>query len=207
VQAWGLCQRGHEITAGIGPYLSARRPANLRRKKPVPHEGTGLTKPPRASMPVSKARTTHPIGRPIRRAATKYTWRYITYLPCWLYAGMPHREAASAGPDPSPPMPPKSSCQSPPGDTNARSSAGKDRGRSRDSSCTPVTGGWPHSPCFSHRRAAALARDWHRNAWKGRKTYRFSKDYRARDAVTAFTRYSYNLSCSGRGVKGRKKER
>jgi hypothetical protein len=35
--------------------------------------------------------------------------------------------------------------------------------------------------------------DRHRNARKGRKTYRFSKDWGAHDALTAFTLYSYNF--------------
>jgi hypothetical protein len=37
------------------------------------------------------------------------------------------------------------------------------------------------------------ATDRHRNARKGRRTYRFSKDWDAHDAVTAFTMYSYNF--------------
>ena len=35
--------------------------------------------------------------------------------------------------------------------------------------------------------------DRHRNARKGRKTYRFSKDYEAHEALTFFTLYSYNF--------------
>ena len=35
--------------------------------------------------------------------------------------------------------------------------------------------------------------DRHRNARKGRKTYRFSKDWGVHDALTAFTMYSYNF--------------
>jgi hypothetical protein len=37
------------------------------------------------------------------------------------------------------------------------------------------------------------ATDRHRNARKGRKTYRFSKDWDVHEAVTAFTLYSYNF--------------
>jgi hypothetical protein len=37
------------------------------------------------------------------------------------------------------------------------------------------------------------ATDRHRNARKGRKTYRFSKDWDAHEALTAFTMYSYNF--------------
>jgi len=37
------------------------------------------------------------------------------------------------------------------------------------------------------------ATDRHRNARKGRKTYRFSKDWEVHEAVTAFTMYSYNF--------------
>jgi hypothetical protein len=37
------------------------------------------------------------------------------------------------------------------------------------------------------------ATDRHRNGRKGRKTYRFSKDWEAHEAMTAFTMYSYNF--------------
>ena len=37
------------------------------------------------------------------------------------------------------------------------------------------------------------ATDRHRNARKGRKTYRFSKDWEVHRALTAFTMYSYNF--------------
>jgi hypothetical protein len=37
------------------------------------------------------------------------------------------------------------------------------------------------------------ATDRHRNARKGRKTYRFSKDWEVHEAVTCFTMYSYNF--------------
>jgi hypothetical protein len=37
------------------------------------------------------------------------------------------------------------------------------------------------------------ATDRHRNARKGRKTYRFSKDWEVHQALTAFTMYSYNF--------------
>ena len=37
------------------------------------------------------------------------------------------------------------------------------------------------------------ATDRHRNARKGRKTYRFSKDWEVHEALTCFTMYSYNF--------------
>lgn len=37
------------------------------------------------------------------------------------------------------------------------------------------------------------ATDRHRNARKGRKTYRFSRDWEVHEAMTAFTMYSYNF--------------
>jgi hypothetical protein len=37
------------------------------------------------------------------------------------------------------------------------------------------------------------ATDRHRNARKGRKTYRFSKDWEVHEAMTCFTAYSYNF--------------
>jgi IS1 family transposase len=37
------------------------------------------------------------------------------------------------------------------------------------------------------------ATDRHRNARKGRKTYRFSKDWEAHESLTAFTMFSYNF--------------
>src|SRR5262249_13241557 len=37
------------------------------------------------------------------------------------------------------------------------------------------------------------ATDRHRNARKGRKTYRFSKDWETHEAMTTFTMYSYNF--------------
>ena len=37
------------------------------------------------------------------------------------------------------------------------------------------------------------ATDRHRNARKGRKTYRFSKDWEVHEAMTCFTMYSYNF--------------
>lgn len=37
------------------------------------------------------------------------------------------------------------------------------------------------------------ATDRHRNARKGRKTYRFSKDWEVHEAMTAYTMFSYNF--------------
>ena len=37
------------------------------------------------------------------------------------------------------------------------------------------------------------ATDRHRNARKGRKTYRFPKDWEAHEAMTCFTMFSYNF--------------
>jgi IS1 family transposase len=45
------------------------------------------------------------------------------------------------------------------------------------------------------------ATDRHRNARKGRKTYRFSKDWEAHEAMTAFTRYSYNFCWAVRTLR------
>jgi hypothetical protein len=47
------------------------------------------------------------------------------------------------------------------------------------------------------------ATDRHRNARKGRKTYRFSKDWDAHEAVTAFTMYSYNFCWPVRTLRER----
>src|SRR4029453_13644210 len=45
------------------------------------------------------------------------------------------------------------------------------------------------------------ATDRHRNARKGRKTYRFSKDWDVHAAVTAFTMYSYNFCWAVRTLR------
>jgi hypothetical protein len=50
------------------------------------------------------------------------------------------------------------------------------------------------------------ATDRHRNARKGRKTYRFSKDWAAHAAVTAFTMYSYNFCWPVRTLRERRGE-
>jgi hypothetical protein len=47
------------------------------------------------------------------------------------------------------------------------------------------------------------ATDRHRNARKGRKTYRFSKDWEVHAAVTAFTMYSYNFCWAVRTLRER----
>jgi IS1 family transposase len=45
------------------------------------------------------------------------------------------------------------------------------------------------------------ATDRHRNARKGRKTYRFSKDWEMHEAMTAFTMYSYNFCWAVRTLR------
>jgi len=45
------------------------------------------------------------------------------------------------------------------------------------------------------------ATDRHRNARKGRKTYRFSKDWEVHEAVTAFTMFSYNFCWAVRTLR------
>ena len=45
------------------------------------------------------------------------------------------------------------------------------------------------------------ATDRHRNARKGRKTYRFSEDWDVHEAVTAFTMYSYNFCWAVRTLR------
>jgi IS1 family transposase len=47
------------------------------------------------------------------------------------------------------------------------------------------------------------ATDRHRNARKGRKTYRFSKDWEVHEAVTAFTMFSYNFCWPVRTLRQR----
>jgi hypothetical protein len=47
------------------------------------------------------------------------------------------------------------------------------------------------------------AADRHRNARKGRKTYRFPKDWAAHAAVTAFTTYSYDSCWPARALRER----
>jgi IS1 family transposase len=47
------------------------------------------------------------------------------------------------------------------------------------------------------------ATDRHRNGRKGRKTYRFSKDWEAHAAMTAFTMYSYNFCWAVRTLRAR----
>jgi IS1 family transposase len=50
------------------------------------------------------------------------------------------------------------------------------------------------------------ATERHRNARKGRKTYRFSKDWAVHAAVTAFTMYSYNFCWPVRTLRQRDNE-
>jgi IS1 family transposase len=47
------------------------------------------------------------------------------------------------------------------------------------------------------------ATDRHRNARKGRKTYRFSKDWETHEAMTAFTMYSYNFCWAVRTLRAK----
>ena len=47
------------------------------------------------------------------------------------------------------------------------------------------------------------ATDRHRNARKGRRTYRFSKDWEVHEALTAFTMYSYNFCWPVRTLRQR----
>jgi len=47
------------------------------------------------------------------------------------------------------------------------------------------------------------ATDRHRNARKARKTYKFSKDWRAHEAMTYFTMYSYNFCWAVRTLRAR----
>jgi len=47
------------------------------------------------------------------------------------------------------------------------------------------------------------ATDRHRNARKGRKTYRFSKDWEVHEAMTVFTMYSYNFCWPVRTLRRR----
>jgi hypothetical protein len=48
------------------------------------------------------------------------------------------------------------------------------------------------------------ATDRHRNARKGRKTYRFRKDWEVRAAMTAYTMYSYNFCWAVRTLRQRR---
>jgi hypothetical protein len=47
------------------------------------------------------------------------------------------------------------------------------------------------------------ATDRHRNARKGRKSYRFSKDWEVHEAMTVFTMYSYNFCWAVRTLRQR----
>jgi hypothetical protein len=58
----------------------------------------------------------------------------------------------------------------------------------------------PASTSYLERQNAT---DRHRNARKGRKTYRFSKDWDVHAAVTAFTLYSYNFCWPVRTLRQR----
>ncbi len=58
----------------------------------------------------------------------------------------------------------------------------------------------PVSTSYLERQNAT---DRHRNARKGRKTYRFSKDWDVHVAVTALTMYSYNFCWAVRTLRER----
>ncbi len=67
-----------------------------------------------------------------------------------------------------------------------------------------VFGKWPPG----HRASTSYlerqnATDRHRNARKGRKTYRFSKDWEVHEAMTAFTMFSYNFCWPVRTLRRR----
>jgi hypothetical protein len=65
-----------------------------------------------------------------------------------------------------------------------------------------VFGQWegPASTSYLERQNAT---DRHRNARKGRKTYRFSKDWEVHAAMTAYTLYSYNFCWPVRTLRER----
>ena len=50
------------------------------------------------------------------------------------------------------------------------------------------------------------ATDRHRNARKGRKTYRFSKDWEVHEAMTVFTMYSYNFCWAVRTLRQKQEQ-
>jgi hypothetical protein len=60
----------------------------------------------------------------------------------------------------------------------------------------------PASTSYLERHNAT---DRHRNARKGRKTYRFSKDWDVHAALTAFTMYSYNFCWPVRTLRQRRR--
>jgi IS1 family transposase len=66
-----------------------------------------------------------------------------------------------------------------------------------------LAGREPASTSYVERQNAT---DRHRNARKGRKTYRFSKDWEVHEAVTAFTLYSYNFCWAVRTLRERDEE-
>ena len=61
----------------------------------------------------------------------------------------------------------------------------------------------PASTSYLERQNAS---DRHRNARKGRKTYRFSKDWEVHAALTAFTQYSYNFCWPVRTLRVKDRE-
>jgi IS1 family transposase len=63
---------------------------------------------------------------------------------------------------------------------------------------TALLGGAKVNTAYIERQNAT---DRHRNARKGRKTYRFSKDFEAHEAMTHFTMYSYNYCWAVRTLR------
>lgn len=61
----------------------------------------------------------------------------------------------------------------------------------------------PEEPANTSYLERQNATDRHRNARKGRKTYRFSKDWDVHAAVTALTMYSYNFCWAVRTLRQR----
>jgi IS1 family transposase len=66
----------------------------------------------------------------------------------------------------------------------------------------PVFGG-PEAEASTSYLERQNASDRHRNARKGRKTYRFSKDWEVHAAMTAYTLYSYNFCWPVRTLRER----
>jgi hypothetical protein len=69
----------------------------------------------------------------------------------------------------------------------------REQGRVVDVETKPVFGAVPEAGVSTSYLERHNATDRHRNARKGRKTYRFSKDWGVHEALTALTMYSYNF--------------
>ena len=78
----------------------------------------------------------------------------------------------------------------------------KEQGRVTAVEARVVFGEWgegePVSTSYLERQHAT---DRHRNARKGRKTYRFSKDWEVHEAMTCFTLFSYNFCWAVRTLR------